>query len=122
MILSIIAASVVDLPEPVGPVTSTRPRGFYKCERNEETFLDSRGYRQEIGIPPFEVPEQQGSVTVKHVATRTELARRAAADVGLPDAGDSRPVKLFPAVVLCQQTDSCGVCGEDLQNRVQASV
>jgi hypothetical protein len=26
--LSIIAASVVDLPEPVGPVTSTRPRGF----------------------------------------------------------------------------------------------
>jgi len=25
---SSIAASVVDLPEPVGPVTSTRPRGF----------------------------------------------------------------------------------------------
>jgi energy-converting hydrogenase Eha subunit A len=28
LILSIIAASVVDLPLPVGPVTSTRPRGF----------------------------------------------------------------------------------------------
>ena len=28
MILSIIAASVVDFPEPVGPVTSTRPRGL----------------------------------------------------------------------------------------------
>ena len=28
LILSIIAASVVDLPEPVGPVTSTSPRGF----------------------------------------------------------------------------------------------
>ena len=27
LILSIIAASVVDLPEPVGPVTRTRPRG-----------------------------------------------------------------------------------------------
>ena len=26
--LSIIAASVVDLPDPVGPVTRTRPRGF----------------------------------------------------------------------------------------------
>ena len=26
--LSSMAASVVDLPEPVGPVTSTRPRGF----------------------------------------------------------------------------------------------
>ena len=29
LILSIIDASVVDLPEPVGPVTSTRPRGFF---------------------------------------------------------------------------------------------
>ncbi len=28
LILSIMAASVVDFPEPVGPVTSTRPRGF----------------------------------------------------------------------------------------------
>ena len=28
LILSIIEASVVDLPEPVGPVTSTKPRGF----------------------------------------------------------------------------------------------
>ncbi len=28
LILSIMAASVVDLPEPVGPVTSTSPRGF----------------------------------------------------------------------------------------------
>ena len=29
LISSIIAASVVDLPEPVGPVTRTRPRGFF---------------------------------------------------------------------------------------------
>ena len=28
LILSMIEASVVDLPDPVGPVTSTRPRGF----------------------------------------------------------------------------------------------
>ena len=28
LITSIIAASVVDLPEPVGPVTRTKPRGF----------------------------------------------------------------------------------------------
>ncbi len=28
LISSIIAASVVDLPEPVGPVTSTMPRGL----------------------------------------------------------------------------------------------
>ena len=28
LILSIIAASVVDLPEPVGPVTRIRPRGL----------------------------------------------------------------------------------------------
>ena len=29
LIRSIIAASEVDLPEPVGPVTSTKPRGFF---------------------------------------------------------------------------------------------
>ena len=28
LISSIMAASVVDLPEPVGPVTRTKPRGF----------------------------------------------------------------------------------------------
>ena len=28
LIMSIIDASVVDLPEPVGPVTSTKPRGL----------------------------------------------------------------------------------------------
>ena len=36
LILSIIAASVVVLPEPVGPVTSTRPRGF-------SAIFDDRG-------------------------------------------------------------------------------
>ena len=36
LILSIIAASVVDLPEPVGPVTRTRPRGF------SQMLLDDR--------------------------------------------------------------------------------
>jgi hypothetical protein len=30
LILSIIDASVVDFPEPVGPVTSTRPRGRFE--------------------------------------------------------------------------------------------
>ena len=29
LIASTIAASDVDLPEPVGPVTSTKPRGFF---------------------------------------------------------------------------------------------
>ena len=29
LIWSISAASVVDLPEPVGPVTRTSPRGFF---------------------------------------------------------------------------------------------
>jgi hypothetical protein len=31
---SIIAANVVDLPEPVGPVTSTKPRGNMEMSRN----------------------------------------------------------------------------------------
>ena len=34
LILSIIAASVVDLPEPVGPVTSTSPRGLLHSSSN----------------------------------------------------------------------------------------
>ena len=36
LILSIIVASVVDLPEPVGPVTRIRPRGF--SARSATTF------------------------------------------------------------------------------------
>ena len=35
LISSTIAASVVDFPEPVGPVTRTRPRGFIASSRNE---------------------------------------------------------------------------------------
>ena len=35
LILSIIAASVVDLPEPVGPVTSTSPRGLLAQLRDD---------------------------------------------------------------------------------------
>ena len=31
--MSTIEASVVDLPEPVGPVTSTNPRGFFVKSR-----------------------------------------------------------------------------------------
>jgi hypothetical protein len=44
LILSIIAASVVDLPLPVGPVTSTRPRGARRAcdDRREAELLEVR--------------------------------------------------------------------------------
>ena len=41
LIRSIMAARVVDLPEPVGPVTSTSPRGFFASDE-----LDMRPQRR----------------------------------------------------------------------------
>ena len=45
LILSIIDASVVDLPEPVGPVTRMRPRGFLHSsgdDRRQPELLEAR--------------------------------------------------------------------------------
>ena len=56
---SIIAASVVDLPEPVGPVTSTRPWCFVAVAalRRQPEFGSSSGscagiFRNAIELPP----------------------------------------------------------------------
>ena len=50
LIWLIIAASVVDLPEPVGPVTRTRPRGFRvssPASRGRLQLLDRRDARRD---------------------------------------------------------------------------
>ena len=55
LILSSIAASVVDLPDPVGPVTSTRPRGLshsalhHQRQAQRVETLDLPGNRSEHG-------------------------------------------------------------------------
>ncbi len=62
-------------------------------KRNQQALFDRRRHRQEIGVAPLGVPEQQGAVAIEHVAARAEVARRASADVRRPHAGDGRPVE-----------------------------
>jgi hypothetical protein len=50
-------------------------------KRNQQTLIN---WRWEIGVPSFEVPEQQGAIAIKHVAAKAEIARCASADVGFP--------------------------------------
>jgi hypothetical protein len=75
-------------------------------KRNEQALFDWRRDRQEIGVTPFEVPEQQRGVAVEYVTARAKVARRAAADVRFPYAGDRRPVEPFSPIFLSQQTDA----------------
>jgi hypothetical protein len=56
LILSIIAASVVDLPEPVGPVTRTRPRGFSHSFSTTAGSPSSRKAADLVG----DLPERRG--------------------------------------------------------------
>ena len=81
LILSSIAASVVDLPEPVGPVTSTRPRGLShklsticgQAERVES--LDFPGNRPKDGA--------HGAALMEDVAAETRQALQAERKVEL---------------------------------------
>ena len=73
-------------------------------KRNQQALFDRRRHRQEIGVAPLEVPEQQRTVAIEHVAARAEVTRRASADVRLPHAGDRRPVE--PLSIFRQQADA----------------
>ena len=53
---SIIAASVVDLPEPVGPVTSTSPRGNSAMLRNTAGALSSSSDLMRVGMVRITAP------------------------------------------------------------------
>ena len=85
-------------------------------ERNQQALFDRRRHRQKIGVAPLEVPEQQGTVAIEHVAARAEVARRASADVRLPHAGDRRPVEPFS--IFRHEADPGRVGLEHLQDRV----
>src|SRR4029434_1330202 len=75
-------------------------------KRHEQALFHWRRHRQEIGVTPFEVPEQQRGIAVEHVTARAKVAWRAAADVRFPYAGDRRPVEPFSAIFFGQQTDA----------------
>ena len=62
LILSIIAASVVDLPEPVGPVTSTRPRGFSQSSLDDRRQPELAEAEDLVG----DLPEDGGDRAALH--------------------------------------------------------
>ena len=81
LILSSMAASVVDLPEPVGPVTSTRPRGLSHKVRTmagrpeSVEALDFPGNRAKHG--------GDGAALMEDVAAETSQALQAEREVEL---------------------------------------
>ena len=76
-----MAASVVDLPDPVGPVTSTRPRGFSHERAND------RGQPQ--GVEPFDLPgnrtedSRHRAALMEDVAAETRQALQTEREVEL---------------------------------------
>src|SRR4029434_10963282 len=93
----------------VGDGPDRADRGPRDVKGHQQALFSRRGHGLEIGVPPFEVPEQQRAVAIEYVAAGTEIARGPAADVRVPRAGDRWPVEGLAAIVGRQQTDACGV-------------
>ena len=68
-------------------------RFAFHVKRNQQALLARRRHGYEVGVTPFEAFEQQWAVAIEHIAARAEIARRTAADVRSPHAGDGGPVK-----------------------------
>ena len=81
LILSIIAASVVDLPEPVGPVTSTRPRGRSASVASTGGRPSSWKLRIFSGNQPVDRADR--AALVEHVAAEARQALDAEREVEL---------------------------------------
>ncbi len=109
------AGQVFKLPEILGVelaavIMGDRPDradGFpLDVKRHEQALFDWWGDRQEIGVTPFDVPEQQRSVAIEHVTARAKVARCAAANVGFPRPANGRPVEPLSAIFFGEQTDT----------------
>ena len=83
---------------------------------NKQPLCGQGRHRQEIRVTAFEVVEQQCGVAIEHVAARAEVARRASADVRLPQARNGRPHEAL--FVFGQQTDACRTALEDIQQGI----
>src|SRR6185437_1360777 len=73
-------------------------------ERNQQALLRQRKRLRQIGIAPLPMRKQQWHVSIKHVATRTEAARRASAQMRRPLPCDRRPVEAL--AILRQQAQA----------------
>ena len=79
---STIEASVVDLPEPVGPVTRTRPRGRIASSRRDGGSPSSSSVRSSSGIRPERGAERVALEVDVHAKARE--AGNAVREVELP--------------------------------------
>jgi hypothetical protein len=76
--MSIIAASVVDLPEPVGPVTSTNPRGLRMKSSSTGGRPRSASFGMTVGIVRITAPIEarwKKAFTRKRALPGTEYER-----------------------------------------------
>ena len=81
LILSIIAASVVDLPLPVGPVTSTRPRGRSASVAEHRRQAELVEAADLLGDQPVDGGDR--AALVEHVAAEARQAADAEREVEL---------------------------------------
>src|SRR4029077_1123791 len=94
------------------PDGSDRLAGNVK--RDQQAFFGCRIYWQQIGVAQFEMSEQQGTISIKHVSAGAEIARGPTSDVRIPHAGDSWPIEPLAAnvrrfAILRQQAKASGV-------------
>jgi hypothetical protein len=90
-------------------------------KRNQQAFFGCWKDWHQIGITPFEMCEQEGTILVEHISTRAEVPRGTASDMGIPHAGDGGPIKPFAAnvrflAISRQQAKAGGVTLGDVQN------
>src|SRR5690349_22651872 len=96
-------------------------------KRDQQAFFGCRNDWQQIGVAPFEVPEEQGTILIEHVAAGAEVAWRPASDVWIPHACDSRPIeplalKVRRLAIPRQLAKASGVSLGNLQDRVGQSL
>jgi len=116
------AAQTCQLPQVFGVERAARIVGnnpdradrlAFHVKRKHQALFSQRHHRQQIGVPPFKVLEQQRRIAVEHVTARAEIARRGATGMRLPNTGNSGQVEAL--FILCQQADACGACLKGLQ-------
>src|SRR5260370_25544558 len=68
-------------------------------KRDQQAFFGCRNDWHQIGITPFEMSEQQGTILIEHVSAGPEVPRGSPSDMVVPHAGDSWPIEPLAANV-----------------------
>ena len=104
----------------IRPYGSDRLAGDVK--RDQQAFFGRRTDWHQIGVAPFEMSEQQGTILIEHVSAGAEIARGPTSDVGIPHAGDGWPIEPFAVnvrrfAIPRQQAKASGVTLGNIQDR-----